>query len=122
MEGVDSPALLRHGPAWGITRGMKTDKVIWSVYIIRTIDNRLYSGVSTDVARRYREHLSGGVRAAKYLKAHRPQSLAFSLPIGSRSLAQKVEYRLKQLSRAQKERVIQRQTLAFDLETGWLRP
>jgi predicted GIY-YIG superfamily endonuclease len=88
---------------------MKTDKVIWSVYIIRTIDNRLYSGVSTDVARRYREHLSGGVRAAKYLKAHRPQSLAFSLPIGSRSLAQK-------------ECVIQRQTLAFDLETGWLRP
>jgi putative endonuclease len=101
---------------------MKTDKVIWSVYIIRTIDNRLYSGVSTDVARRYREHLSGGVRAAKYLKAHRPQSLAFSLPIGSRSRAQKVEYRLKQLSRAQKERVIQRQTLAFDLDTGWLRP
>jgi putative endonuclease len=101
---------------------MKTDKVIWSVYIIRTIDNRLYSGVSTDVSRRYREHLSGGVRAAKYLKAHRPQSLAFCLPVGSRSLAQKVEYRLKQLSRAQKERVIQRQTLAFDPETGRLRP
>jgi putative endonuclease len=101
---------------------MKTNTATWSVYMIRTIDNRLYSGVSTDVSRRYREHLTGGSRAAKYLKAHRPQYLAFCLPIGSRSLAQKVEYRLKKLSRAQKEIVIQRQSLAFDPDTGKLRP
>ena len=63
---------------------MKTDRGVWSIYIIRTVDDRLYAGVSTDVSRRYREHLAGGVRAAKYLKAHRPQALVFlnrSVPV-----------------------------------------
>lgn len=99
---------------------MKTDDGIWSVYIIRTVDDHLYSGVSTDVLRRYREHLAGGGRAAKYLKAHRPHALVFSLPIGSRALAQKVEYRLKRLSRGQKETVIRRRKLTFDPDTGIL--
>ena len=97
---------------------MPADKPIWSVYMIRTMDGRLYSGVSTDVSRRYGEHLAGGVRAAKYLKAHRPQALVFFQPIGSRSLAQKVEYRLKGLSRGQKETVIRRQRLVFNADTG----
>jgi putative endonuclease len=97
---------------------MTTDKPIWSVYMIRTVDDRLYSGVSTDVARRYGEHLAGGPRAAKYLKAHKPHSLVFCMPIGSRSLSQKVEYHLKRLSRDQKETVIKKQMLAFDAETG----
>lgn len=99
---------------------MTADKPIWSVYMIRTVDGRLYSGVSTDVSRRYREHLAGGVRAAKYLKAHRPQTLAFSKPIGSRSLAQKVEHHLKKLSRDQKEALIRRQMLTFDMHTGMI--
>jgi putative endonuclease len=97
---------------------MTADKPIWSVYMIRTVDGRLYSGVSTDVSRRYGEHLAGGPRAAKYLKAHKPQSLVFSKPIGSRSLAQKVEYHLKRLPRDQKETVIRRQVLTFDADTG----
>ena len=96
---------------------MTADTPIWSVYIIRTVDDRLYSGVSCDVPRRYREHRAGGVRAAKYLKAHRPQALAFAKPIGSRSLAQKVEYHLKRLSRDQKETLIRRQALTFDVHT-----
>lgn len=116
VKGVPPPLL--PGAHWGITRRMTADKPIWSVYMIRTVDGRLYSGVSTDVSRRYREHLAGGVRAAKYLKAHRPQALAFSKPIGSRSLAQKVEYHLKRLSRDQKETVIRRQALSVDSDTG----
>jgi len=99
---------------------MTADKPIWSVYMIRTVDGCLYSGVSTDVSRRYGEHLAGGPRTAKYLKAHRPQALVFCKPIGSRSLAQKVEYRLKRLSRNQKETVIRRQMLAFDADTGMI--
>ena len=79
---------------WGITRGMKTTAAIWWVYIIRTRDDHLYSGVTTDVGRRFQEHLSGGFRAARYLKAHPPQALAFAMPVGTRSLAQRVEYHL----------------------------
>jgi len=88
--------------------------------MIRTVDGCLYSGVSTDVTRRYGEHLTRGPRAAKYLKAHRPQALVFSTAIGSRSLAQKVEYQLKRLSRDQKETVIRRQVLLFDAKTGMI--
>jgi putative endonuclease len=99
---------------------MTADKPIWSVYMIRTVDGRLYSGVSTDVPRRYGEHLAGGPRAAKYLKAHKPHALAFFTPIGSRSLAQKVEYHLKRLPRDQKETVIRRQALTFDADTGMI--
>jgi len=90
--------------------------------MVRTVDDRLYSGVTTDVRRRYQEHLSGGARAAKYLKAHRPHSLVFAMPVGSRSLAQKVEYYLKRLSRGRKEMVITQQMLVFDPNSGMILP
>ncbi len=86
--------------------------------MVRTEDDRLYSGVSTDVRRRYKEHQAGGARAAKYLKAHHPHSLVFVMPVGSRSLAQKVEYYLKRLPRGCKEAVIKRQKLVFDPYSG----
>ena len=97
---------------------MTTPKTTWWVYIIRTVDDRLYSGVSTDVARRFREHQTGGVRAAKYLKTHRPSALVFSRPVGSRSLAQKVEYHMKRLPRRRKDAIIRCQRLAFDPQSG----
>ena len=97
---------------------MTDSKTVWWVYIIRTVDDRLYSGVSIDVDRRFREHQTGGVRAAKYLKAHRPLTLVFSLPVGSRSLAQKVEYHLKRLPRPRKDTIIRCQKLNFDPQSG----
>ena len=97
---------------------MTESKTVWWVYIIRTVDDRLYSGVSTDVDRRYREHRAGGMRAAKYLKAHRPLTLVFSTPVGSRSLAQKVEYHLKRLPRGRKNAIIRHQRMVFDAQTG----
>jgi putative endonuclease len=97
---------------------MTASKTIWWVYMIRTVDDRLYSGVSTDVARRFREHQAGGVRAAKYLKTHRPSALVFSLPVGSRSLAHKVEYHMKRLPRGRKDAIIRCQRLVFDPQSG----
>ena len=103
---------MMHNPA------MEKACAVWSVYIIRTEDNQLYSGVTTDVVRRFREHQSGGARAARYLRAHPPRAIVFSMPIGTRSQALKVEYRLKRLTRARKEAVIRRQCLAFDPVSG----
>ncbi len=37
----------------------------WFVYILECDKSSLYTGVNTDVERRYREHLGGGVRSAK---------------------------------------------------------
>lgn len=97
---------------------MEKARTVWWVYIIRTEDNRLYSGVTTDVARRFQEHRAGGPRAARYLKAHPPRALVFSLAVGTRSLALKVEYRLKRLPRARKEALILCPKPAFDPDTG----
>jgi putative endonuclease len=97
---------------------MEKARAVWWVYIIRTEDNRLYAGVATDVVRRFREHRAGGARAARYLKAHPPRALVFSMAVGTRSQALKVEYRLKRLTRARKEALIRCRKPAFDPATG----
>ncbi|MEA1063398.1 GIY-YIG nuclease family protein [Apirhabdus apintestini] len=76
----------------------------WSLYILHTAGNRLYTGITTDVARRLREHQTG--KGAKALRGQGMLRLVFSHPIGDRALALRVEYRIKQLTRVQKERLI----------------
>lgn len=90
----------------------------WHLYIIRTIDHSLYAGISTDVQRRLREHLAQGRKTARYLLAHKPQGLAFSLAIGDRSLALKVEYHFKRLSKGEKERIVDSGQMIYDRHTG----
>ena len=79
----------------------------WHLYIIRTTDQKLYAGVTTDVERRFKEHLSQSCRTARYLRAHKPECLVFSQLIGDRSLALKVEYWFKRLPRKRKESIVQ---------------
>ncbi|WP_369857026.1 GIY-YIG nuclease family protein [Candidatus Thalassolituus haligoni] len=78
----------------------------WFLYFIRTRHNTLYCGVTTNVIRRFREHNSGSVRAARALRGKAPLQLDFSWLLPSKSVALKVEYRAKRLSRPQKERLI----------------
>lgn len=77
---------------------------LWSLYLIRTADNRLYTGITTDVARRFMQHQSG--KGAKALRGKGELILAFSAPVGERSLALRMEYRIKQLTKRQKERLV----------------
>lgn len=74
----------------------------WSVYLLRCGDGSLYTGIATDVARRIGEHASGS-KGAKYLRGRGPLQLQLEYKIGSRSLASKIEYRLKNLSKGAKE-------------------
>ena len=92
--------------------------VAWHLYVIRTRDQKLYAGVTTDVQRRFKEHLSQGRRAARYLRAHKPERLVFSQLIGDQSLALKVEYWFKRLPRQRKERIIRAGQLGVDALTG----
>lgn len=78
----------------------------WFVYVVRCGDSTLYTGITTNVARRLAEHVSGGPRAAKYLRGRGPLSLAFSAGVGTRSMALSVERRLKALSRERKEELL----------------
>ena len=62
----------------------------WFLYLIRTADNKLYTGITTDVERRYQQHQSG--KGAKALRGKGELTLVFSAPVGDRSLALRAEY------------------------------
>lgn len=74
------------------------------VYMLRCRDGTLYTGMSTDVARRLREHRAG--TASKYTRSRGVAKLVYSQRVGSRSAALKREAAIKKLSRAQKRALI----------------
>ncbi|MFT2109976.1 GIY-YIG nuclease family protein [Marinomonas sp. 2405UD68-3] len=78
----------------------------WSVYIIQTRLNTFYTGITTDVNRRFKEH-QGTAKGAKYLKGKGPLTLMWQERIGSQSDALKVEYQIKQLKRKEKSALIE---------------
>lgn len=81
----------------------------WTLYIIRDRDGSLYTGITTDLARRFREHngsLANGSRAAKALRGKGPLNLVYQNEVGNRSQAQQSEYKVKQLSKAEKELLV----------------
>ncbi len=77
----------------------------YSVYIVRCADDTYYTGIAADVGRRLFEHESSP-RGAKYLKGRGPLTLVYSESVGDRSSASRIEYRIKQLNRADKESLI----------------
>jgi len=77
--------------------------ILWHLYMVRTNQGHLYTGITQDVARRFLEHQEGGKKAAKYLRGKGPLKLVFQQEIGSRSSALKAEIALKKLSKQQKE-------------------
>ena len=83
---------------------MNNVMTLWFLYLVRTSDNSLYTGITTDVARRFVQHQSG--KGAKALRGKGELTLAFSAPVGERSLALRMEYRIKQLTKRQKERLV----------------
>ncbi|MFM3286099.1 GIY-YIG nuclease family protein [Klebsiella quasivariicola] len=78
--------------------------VCWFLYLIRTADNRLYTGITTDVPRRFRQHQTG--KGAKALRGKGDLQLAFSHEVGEHTLALRLEYRVKQLTKRDKERLV----------------
>lgn len=78
----------------------------WLVYIIRCDQSAFYTGITTDVARRIREHRSGNRKAAKYTRAFSSLELVYKVLIGDRSLAAKIEYQIKKLPRQKKEFIV----------------
>ncbi len=75
---------------------------IWSLYILRCADDSLYTGIATDVARRFSEHQAEGPKAAKYTRGKGPLKLVYQKVVGTRSQASKEELRIKGLSRKEK--------------------
>lgn len=75
----------------------------WYVYIIRCCDNSLYTGITTDVLRRFNEHNAQGSKTAKYLRGKAPLKLVFQLQMTNKSQALKIEHKIKVLPKCKKE-------------------
>jgi putative endonuclease len=78
----------------------------WFVYIIRTEKNRLYTGITTDVERRFKEHSGEKTRGAKFFRSDRPQEIVYIESCKTRSEALKKEAKIKGLTRRQKDSFI----------------
>jgi putative endonuclease len=83
---------------------MPDRNVEWSLYLVRCKGGHLYTGITTDVERRFAEHQSG--KGAKYLRGKTPLELVFQQQIGSRSEALKIEALIKKWPKADKEKII----------------
>ncbi len=76
----------------------------WWVYIIESEDGCLYTGVTTDIGRRFREHIGGrGKRGARYFNGRRPWGVVFLERHGERGSAQRREAAIKRLDRPTKQ-------------------
>jgi len=78
----------------------------WSLYIVRCRDNSLYTGIAKDVKRRFSEHEGNSRKCSKYLRGRGPLNLVFQQHIGPKSEALKIEGKVKQLTKAKKERML----------------
>jgi len=76
----------------------------WCVYIVECADGTFYTGITTDLERRVGEHNAG--TGARYTRSRRPVVLRYVEPQPNRSHASAREHRIKSLSRAGKQTLI----------------
>lgn len=76
------------------------------VYILESQDGRYYTGYTTDVARRLETHRSG--KGAKFTRAFGAAKILYQEECGTKSEALKREAAIKNLSRAEKQKLILR--------------
>lgn len=76
-------------------------KKIYYIYMLRCNDNSIYTGISTDYNKRFKEHISQ--QGAKYTKNRLPIKIERVWSTEGRSLSSKIEYHIKSLSKKQKE-------------------
>jgi len=72
----------------------------WFVYMIECVDGSIYTGIAVDVAARFAAHARG--KGARYTRSHPPARLLAAFEVQNRSAALIAEYRIRQLSAAQK--------------------
>ncbi|WP_235425664.1 GIY-YIG nuclease family protein [Cellvibrio mixtus] len=87
----------------------------WFVYMILTSDQQVYTGITTDMARRWREHTSGKA-GARYFRGRTPQQLCYLETEHSRSSASQREAAIKAMNAKAKRLLIEQyaaQTQAY---------
>lgn len=92
----------------------------WYIYLIKTQNGLLYTGITTDISRRLTQHQQG--KGAKFLRGKGQLTLVYQLAVGDRSMALRLEYRIKRLSKKLKERIVAEQPdfkQLIDFEPSW---
>jgi putative endonuclease len=72
----------------------------WLLYLIECAGDRLYAGITTDLAARFQAHVDG--RGARFTRAFAPVRIVAASVLPSRSAALKAEYALKRQPRSNK--------------------
>lgn len=72
----------------------------WFVYLLECRDGSLYTGITTDVARRYAQHAAG--KGARYTRSRPPARLLAQFPYPDRATASRAEHAIKRLRPEQK--------------------
>ena len=87
---------------------VNNDNKCYYIYILKCENGILYTGVTTDYKRRFNEHsrVNGSKNGAKFTKSHKPKKIVALWKTSGRSNAQKLETRIKQLSKADKLNLI----------------
>ncbi len=78
----------------------------WLVYVIRASDDTLYTGITTDIVRRWQQHYSG-VGGARYFRGRKPEQLVYLEPGHDRASASRREAAIKKLTRRQKQALLE---------------
>lgn len=79
----------------------------WYLYILECADDTLYTGITTDVDRRIREHNGDEPGGANYTRARRPVELVDACRCEDQSQAARAEAAFKSLSRDEKIRCLE---------------
>ena len=78
----------------------------WKLYMLRCGDGSLYTGITTDVEKRFAAHNGG--KGAKYTRSRRPLELVYTEECGDHSAALKRELEIKRLTRIEKLKLIEK--------------
>lgn len=79
---------------------------MYYIYMIRCIDNSIYTGITTDLERRFKEHCEKNQKCAKYTLNHTAVRIECAWTTENKSLASKLEFHLKRLTKKEKEDII----------------
>ena len=84
---------------------------MYYTYMLRCEDNSIYTGIASDINRRMNEHFNKDKKCAKYTATHQAKKLECVWKSETRVLASKLEYRIKTLSKCNKEKLIKDDSL-----------
>ena len=76
------------------------------IYIVECEDHSFYTGITTDVKRRIKEHYQQGAKGAKYTHSHKIREIKMVWEAKTYASAARLEYTIKQLKREEKQKLI----------------